>query len=83
MAERMGPTRFGVAPREHLVRGIEEEHLGMRALALQRRRYLGPLREEDPLARVDSERNSGEILATFRASLSTVGASATGRLSTQ
>ena len=54
----MRPAALGVAAREHVVGRVEENHFGMNSGGIELREYPGPLRKEQPLARIDSERDA-------------------------
>src|SRR5208282_1012853 len=61
VTERMRPARLGITSRKDLVRGVEEQHLGRYPFAFHFGGNRGPLGKEAALARIDSERDAGEI----------------------
>ena len=54
--QRMAPPRLGEAPHQHVVVGVEEQHLELVPLRAQRREHLARRRQELALARVDADR---------------------------
>ena len=57
---RMRPAALGIAAREHVVGGVEENYFGMNSGGVELREYSRPLRKEQALARIDSERDALE-----------------------
>jgi hypothetical protein len=56
----MGPAAFRIAARQHLVGGVEEENSRLETVRFEFGECFGSLGEEDALARVNAERDTGQ-----------------------